>query len=184
MVEVIAAIGGESRKLPRRQRQFSVLGSTNVGRQLRWQREQISGQWQGPLVVPAGSVAVCVGLGSMADDFATELLVRIFRDQKIDARHMSLEDLNTASPPGAADAVSIVYVISAFPSEERSRGDATAAEMRRRFPRACIVAVFLPGMLLQPDTGIDSVHGADKSAASLGHAVQICLDMHRGPVQQ
>src|SRR6202522_2797870 len=155
LVEVIAAIGGDSRKLPRRHLQSSVLASTNVGRQLRWQREQISGQWQGPLVVPAGSVVVCVGLGSMSDDFATELLVRILRDQKIDGRHMSLEDLNTASPPGAAEAVSIVYVVSAFPSEERGRGEGAVEEMRRRFPLACVVAVLLPGMLLQPEAAVE-----------------------------
>jgi hypothetical protein len=124
---------------------------------------------------------VCVGLGSMADDLATELLVRILREQKIDARHMSLEDLSAAPPPEAADAVSIVYVVSAFPSEERSRGDATAEEMRRRFPNACIVAVLLPGMLLQPETPGGSVRGADKAAASLGQAVEICVDMQRTP---
>jgi predicted PurR-regulated permease PerM len=183
MVDVIAAIGGESRRLPRRYRQSSVLDSSNMGRELRRQREQMSGRWQGPLVVPPGSVMVCVGLGSMADEFAAELLVRILREQKIDARHMSLEDLPDAPPPNAADAVSIIYVVSAFPSEERGRGEATAEEMRRRFPRACIVAVFLPGMLLQPESAIDTVRGADKSASSLGHAVQICLDMHREPTQ-
>jgi hypothetical protein len=179
MVAVIAAIGGESPKLMRRYRQSSVLEKTTVGRQLRLQREQISGRWQGPLVVPAGSVVVCVGLGSMADDLATELLVRILRDQKIDARHMSLEDLSAVPPAGAADAVSIVYVISAYPSEERGRGEATAEEMRRRFPHACIVGLLLPGMLLQPDVEVESMPGADKSASSLGHAVEICLDMHR-----
>jgi predicted PurR-regulated permease PerM len=179
MVAVIAAIGGESRNLPRRYRQSTVLDDSNAGRQLRRQREQISGRWQGPLTVPAGSVMVCMGLGSMADDLATELLVRILRDQKIDARHMSIEDLAATQPPEAADAVSIVYVVSAFPSEERSRGDATADEMRKRFPRACIVAVFLPGMLLQPETGVDGLRSADKSASSLGHAVQICLDLHQ-----
>jgi hypothetical protein len=47
---------------------------------------------------------VCVGLGSMADDLATELLVRILRDQKIDARHMSIEDLAAWPPPEAAAA--------------------------------------------------------------------------------
>src|ERR1700723_1259169 len=99
MVAVIAAIGGEHRRLSPRFRQSSVLDDTTIGRQLRLQREQISGRWQGPLIVPAGSVVVCVGLGSMADDLATELLVRILRDQKIDARHMSLEDMNTAPPP-------------------------------------------------------------------------------------
>jgi predicted PurR-regulated permease PerM len=182
MVAVIAAIGGESRKLTRRHKS-SVLQSSNVGRQLRLQREQVSGRWQGPLVVPAGSVMLCVGLGSMADDLATELLVRILRDQKIDARHLSMEDLGATMPPEAAEAVAMVYVVSAFPSEERGHGDATTAEMRRRFPRACIVAVFLPGMLLQPETGTPSARGADKSASSLGHAVQICLDLQREPTQ-
>ncbi len=47
--------------------------------------------------------------------------------------------------------MSIVYVVSAFPSEERSRGEATAERLRKEFPNACIVAVFLPGMLLQED---------------------------------
>jgi hypothetical protein len=119
----------------------------------------------------------------MADDLATELLVRILRNQKIDARHMSLDDLSATPPPNAADLISIVYVVSAFPSEERGRGEATAQEMRRRLPQACIVAVFLPGMLLQPEIGSEldgqSVRGVDKSADSLGHAVQICLEMHR-----
>jgi predicted PurR-regulated permease PerM len=182
MVAVIAAIGGDSRRLPRR-RQSSVLETTTAGRQLRRQREQATGRWQGPLAVPAGSVILCIGLGSMADDLATELLVRILRDQKKDARHLSLDDLSNVPVPEAAAAVYIIYVVSAFPSEERERGDATAEEMRRRFPRACIVSVYLPGMLLQPESGEESLRGADKSATSLGDAVQICLDMHREPAQ-
>lgn len=179
IVSVIAAIGGENRGLSRRRLRPSVLDKSSAGRLLRQQREMISGRWQGPLEVPAGSVIVCVGLGTMADDLATELLVRILRDQKIDARHMSVEDFSAAPPPNAADAVSIVYVVSAFPSEERERGDAIGQEMRQRFPQACIVAVFLPGMLLQPESagGGVEMRGADKSASSLGHAVQICLDM-------
>ena len=57
--------------------------------------------------------------------------------------------------------------------------------MRLRFPKACIVAVFLPGMLLQPENEHDSpsLPSADKSASSLGHAVQICLDMQSKPVK-
>jgi hypothetical protein len=38
-------------------------------------------------------------------------------------------------------------------------------------------------MLLQPESGEESLRGADKSAASLGDAVQICLDMHREPAE-
>jgi hypothetical protein len=178
LVAVIAAIGGANPRSSRRLRS-SVLDKSTAGRLLRQQREQVSGRWQGPLSVPAGSVIVCVSLGSMADDLAAELLVRILRDQKIDARHMSLEDLDAAPPPNAAEAVSIVYVVSAFPSEERGRGDEAAQKLRQRFPNACLVAVYLPGMLLQEDElgAGESMHEADKSAGSLGHAVQICLDM-------
>jgi predicted PurR-regulated permease PerM len=183
IVAVIGAIAEQRRWLPRRQRQSSVLDSPNIGRQLRKQREQISGRWQGPLVVPPGSVVVCVGLGSGADDLATELLVRILREQKIDARHMSLEDMATPPPPEAADAVAIAYVVSAFPNEERSRGETTTEELRKRFPRACIVSVLLPGMLLESDNGIDRIEAADKTAASLGQAVEICIDMQRAPTQ-
>ena len=185
MVAVIAAIGGEYRRPSRRRLRSSVLDTTTAGRLLRQQREQVSGRWQGPLAVPPGSVIVCVSLGSMADDLAAELLVRILREQKIDARHMSVEDLAAAPPPNAAEAVSIVYVVSAFPSEERSRGEATTQKLRQQFSSACIVAVFLPGMLLQDDeadVGMD-LPGADKSAGSLGHAVQICLDMQSKPAQ-
>jgi predicted PurR-regulated permease PerM len=183
MVAVIAAIGGQSRRRPRR-RQASVLETPTAGRQLRLQREQVSGRWQGPLVVPPGSVMVCVGLGSMADDLATELLVRILRDQKIDARHMSLDDLAAVSAAeSAAAAVAIVYVVSAFPSEERGRCSATADKMRVRFPHARIVAVFLPGMLLQPEEASVSERGTDEAAASLAQAVQICLDLHREPAR-
>jgi predicted PurR-regulated permease PerM len=183
MVDVVAAIGGVSRKRLRGPPRAPVLAQTSVGQMLRQQREQAHGRWQGPLIVPPGSVVVCAGLGSTADDLATELLVRILREQKIDARHMSIEDLKTEAPPHSAEAVSLVYIVSAFPSEERARGEEVAIELRRRFPQACVVATFLPGMLLQPDpSGAaygEGIRGADKSATSLGNAVQICLDnMH------
>ncbi len=120
----------------------------------------------------------------MPDELAAELLVRILRDQKIDARHMSLDDLSAVPPPNAADAISIVYLVSAFPSEERSRGEATAQQMRARLPDACIVAVYLPGMLLQPELGPElatsKARGVDKTAGSLSHAVQICMEMQGG----
>jgi predicted PurR-regulated permease PerM len=179
MVAVIAAIGGDKRGLSRRRLRTSVLDKSTAGRLLRQQREQVSGRWQGPVTVPPGSVIVCVSLGSISDDLAAELLVRILREQKMDARHMSVEDLAAAPPPNAAEAVSIVYIVSAFPSEERNLGEATAQKLRQEFPNACIVAVFLPGMLLREDEVGEgpTIPGSDKSAGSLGHAVQICLDM-------
>jgi predicted PurR-regulated permease PerM len=185
IVVVIAAIGGDRRRPSHRRLRSSVLDKSNPGRQLREQREKVSGRWQGPLAVPAGSVVLCVGLGSIADDLATELLVRVLREQKIDARHMSIEDFEAPPPPNTEDAVSIAYIVSAFPSEERTRGDAMVVKVRERFPHACIVAVFLPGMLLQPEAegAGGQMREADKSATSLGHAVQICLDMQPKRVQ-
>jgi len=180
MVAVIEAIGGENRKTGRglRRPRVSVLDRSSAGRRLRQHREESLGRWQGPLVVAPGSVMLCIGMGSTADDLATELLVRILRDQKVDARHLSIDDLQT--PPTDArtpDGVSVIYLVSAFPSEERERSAAVAADIRRRFPQVRLVTLFMPGMLLQPVSISDSVRDADAAATSFGHAVQICLGL-------
>jgi predicted PurR-regulated permease PerM len=179
LVTVVAAIGGDPGA--RRRLKPSLLDKSTAGRLLREQREQISGRWQGPGVVAPGSVIICVSLGSIADDLATELLVRILRGQKIDARHMSVEELDSAPPPNAAEAVSLVYIVSALPSEERNRGEPAIEKLRPEFPHACVVAVLLPGMLLQQLGPGPALRGADKSAESLGDAVQIVLDMQSKP---
>jgi hypothetical protein len=175
IVAVIATLGSDGRGGMWRRGRESVLDQSSAGRQLRRQREQSSGRWQGPLVVPPGSVLICVSLGSSTDDLATELLVRILRDQKLDARHLSLEDLRAPPPQASPGSISMVYLVSAFPTEARRSADSVAEELRRRFPSACLVSVFLPGMLLQPGPAIDSISGVDREAASFGEAVQICL---------
>jgi predicted PurR-regulated permease PerM len=179
---VISAIGGESRLFRRRRRHSTVLEDVNVGTFLRSQREQTSGKWQGPIEVPQGSVIICIGLGSLADDLATELLVRVLRDQKIDARHFSLADLAQPGPPGgSAHTISMVHLVSAFPSAERAQCRAVADGVRRRFPTACIVAVLLPGTLAQPSLPEASTNGVDKVAASFIEAQQISLDWYHEP---
>jgi predicted PurR-regulated permease PerM len=177
IASVIAGLGGRTRRFPYRPVRSSVLEETNVGRMLRMQREQIAGPFQGPLSVPPGSVMLCIGLGSLPDDLAAELLVRALREQKIDARHISLDELRAPPPPEASAAdLSIVYLVSAFPSPERDHADAIAALVRQRLPGVCLVTVFLPGVALQAGTSLDSIRGADKAATSFGHAVQICLN--------
>jgi predicted PurR-regulated permease PerM len=181
IVAVIASIGGQRRTFIRRRNRVSLLeDQSSAGRQLREQREQLTGRWQGPLVVPPGSVMLCVSFGSISDDLATELLVRILHDQKLDARHLSLDDLSMMPPPDVAPGgVSMVYLVSANPGENRKRAPAAAAEIRRRFPGARLITVFLPGMLLQPGPAIDSIRDADKAVTSFGEAVQVCLDWLR-----
>jgi len=184
MVAVIGAIAGEGRKFSRRPARGSVLDHPGAGRVLRTQREQTYGPFQGPLSVPPGSIMLCVGMGSPSDDLATELLVRILRDQKVDARHLSVDDLNAPPPPDASpDIVSVVYLVSAYPSEERKRCEAVAARVRERFPAVRLVTVFLPGMLLPASPVIETVATADKAATSFGHAVQICLDMQQDQIK-
>lgn len=178
MLSVIGAIAGKGRTPKRPRQQASVLDTEGVGRELRNQREQSAGPFQGPLSVPPGSVMLCVGLGSTADDLATELLVRILRQQKIDARHLSLEDLEKPAPPEVSPAiVAAVYLVSAFPSEERENAERVVQRLRQRIPNPRVVSVFLPGMLLQPGSAVDSIRGADRTANSLSQAVQICLSM-------
>ena len=177
IVSVISAISGGQRSFTRPRHAMSMLDQINAGRQLRQQREQLIGRWQGPLNVPPGSVMLCVSLGSISDDLTTELLVRILRDKKIDARHLSIEDLKQAPPPDAVPgSVSMVYMVSASPGKDREAADAAAVDIRARFVGALLVAVFIPGMALQQGTSGGTIPAVDRSASSLVDALQICLD--------
>jgi hypothetical protein len=176
IVDVVAALSS-SLKLPRMRYRGSVLDNVDPGRWLRQQREQVSGRWQGPIGVPPGSVVICAGLGSPADDLAAELLVRLLRIQKIDARHFSPADVDGGLPPGAGpDGVSIVYLVSAFPGPERERADSISERIRGLLPLSSMVRVFCPGVTALPEAA-DNGAGAgsgDDTANSLVQAIQIC----------
>ena len=177
IVTVIAAISGGRRGFTRRRHAVSMLDQMNAGRQLRQQREQLIGRWQGPLAVPPGSIMLCVSVGSMSDDLATELLVRILRDKQLDARHLSIEDLQQMPPPQAVPgSVSMVFLVSSAPGEERKAADAAVEQIRGRFAHALLVGVCLPGLVLQQGSAGDALAGTDKSANSMVDALQICLD--------
>jgi hypothetical protein len=69
-----------------------------------------------------------------------ELLARLLLGQRMDARHFSPEDLVVGLPPGAEPGgVSIVYLVSAFPSPEREPADALRKQVRGMFPYAEVV---------------------------------------------
>ena len=178
VVTVIADLSHETRAFWPWKRRNSVPDGLGIGRQLRQEREERLGPWQGPLDVPPGSVMLGIGLGSLVDDLAAEILVRLLRDQMTDARHFSFEDLQGPIPPEARpDSISAVYLVSAFPNEQRQRAPQMVEEMRQRFPHACVVTVFLPGMLLQSGSAAGSVNTADRSATSLGEALHICRQL-------
>ena len=174
LVSVVSVLTGEPKRL--RRQQPSVLDDRNAGLILRQHREQLAGRWQGPVTVPPGSILLCLGLGSRADTIAAELLVRALRDQGLDARHVSKEDLEAeARPPDASPgAVAVVYLVSAFPSPEREHSERITNQLRQYFPDVRIVTVFLPGMPIQADVAAD-VSNADHAVTSFVGAVQMCL---------
>ncbi|HEX4598907.1 MAG TPA: AI-2E family transporter, partial [Burkholderiaceae bacterium] len=173
IVDVVAALSS-SLKLPRVHHRGSVLDNADPGRWLRQQREHVSGRWQGPIGVPPGSVVICAGLGSPADDLAAELLVRLLRMQKVDARHFSSADVDAGLPPGAdPDGVSIVYLVSAFPGPQRAGAGLLGERIRRLLPCASLVNVSCPGVTAPAADHNSGGGGADK-AQSLVQAIQIC----------
>jgi predicted PurR-regulated permease PerM len=175
IVEVVTALNSTGVRLRPTQDRGAVLEEVSAGRWLRRQREELIGRWQGPLGVPAGSVVLCLGVGSSPDDLAAELLVRLLRAEKLDARHFSAGELESGLPPGAdPDGVSIVYLVSAFPGPERERGEAPSGQVRGLFPRAHVVRVFCPGVTTVSGERATNA-SAEPTANSLEHAVALCL---------
>ncbi len=125
--------------------------------------------------MPAGSVMLCVGMGAPPDDLAAELLVRVLRQRKIDARHFSIGDL--AGPPSGAspDSVGIVYLVSAFPSPEREHLADLAERLGQGLPNALLVSVLFPGMALQTQSPV-RLPETHHTISSFGQALQIALE--------
>jgi len=180
LVQVVSDLGHEPRRL--RQRRFSVLDDQNPGLILRQHREQLLGRWQGPVVVPPGSILLCIGLGTRADTIAAELLVRALREQELDARHVLMDDLDAGERPPEANPASIgvVYLVSAFPSPERDNAQDAIARIQQNFSNARVVAVFLPGILIPTDL---SLHAAvvENGVSSFEAAVHLCLGQDHPP---
>jgi predicted PurR-regulated permease PerM len=185
IIEVVTALDGNSLRLQQRQARGAVLDEISAGRWLRQQRETLSGRWQGPLRVPPGSVVLCLGVDSSTDDLAAELLVRLLRAEKLDARHFSAAELDSELPPGADPAgVSIVYLVSAFPSPERERSEILSNQVQELFPRADVVRVFCPD--ITEASGERSTHASveQPTANSLEQAVGLCISWQRKREEQ
>ena len=175
IVDVAAALCGNGPKILQRHSRGAVLEEITAGRWLRQQREQLTGKWQGPLGVPRGSIVTCFALGSPADDLATELLVRLLRSQKIDARHFSTAEIDAGLPAGAnADGVAIAFLVSAYPGPERERAGSVSQQLQELLPQANLLNLFCPGVAALQESG-NSSDRPESTAHSLGEAVEICM---------
>jgi predicted PurR-regulated permease PerM len=173
IVQVIETLGPENEQRSRRHRRVSFLDDPNIGQYLRHQRENINGKWQGPIKVPPGSIVLCVGLGSTRDDLVTEILVRVLRNSHIDARHLSVADLEGGPPPGATPgSVAMFFLISAFPAQELQQAIAVSAHIRGRYPATRLIGVVPTNLLADPDQA--SLAGSVELVAhSLEEALQL-----------
>jgi predicted PurR-regulated permease PerM len=172
-IRVVSDLGNEPRRL--RRHSPTVLAEGNVGLILREHRQQLAGRWQGPLAVAPGSILLCLGVGSPADTIAAELLVRALREQRLDARHVTLADIAPeAGPPDAKPGiVGAVYLVSAFPNAEREQAESVVERARQRFANARIISVLIPGILLPADLPAN-VGTADATVGSFAEAAEVC----------
>ena len=133
---------GQEKRGPHRRSARTALEDVGLGRELRRQREAVLGRYQGSLEVEPGSVALCVGLGSFRDDLGTEILVRVLRQAKVDARHVSIDDFDHRPEEARLDSVAILFVVSMAPELEWERGEALVGMLRDRLPGVPVVVVF------------------------------------------
>jgi predicted PurR-regulated permease PerM len=178
IVDVAVALSGNSRDFPQRRDRGTVLEAVSAGRWLRQQREQLTGKWQGPLGVPRGSIVICMALGSAADDLTSELLVRLLRGERTDARNFSRSELDRGLPPGAdPDGLAIVFLVSAFPSREREHVDPLSRQLHELLPNANLIRVFCPAVTALSASDNDAAD-AKTTVNSLSEAITICKSRH------
>jgi len=163
-------------KAPKAGKGSSALAGMGIGRQLRERRISATGEWQGSFDIPPGSLILSVGLATSYDELATEILVRIMRDQKLDARSMSSEDIDEPLPPEAtAELVSIVCLVTVDPVNDTPQMRQLMAELRVRLPHAKQLAVLLPSPFGNRDLKDCDFPQADHVSASFEDALNTCL---------
>ncbi|MBV8470725.1 MAG: AI-2E family transporter [Burkholderiaceae bacterium] len=155
---------------------LSVLADANIARQLRSHREKQLGKWQGPIKVPPGSVVLGIGLGSLANEMAAEILVRVLRSENIDARQISLDDLQDGPPPDAsAELVAMICLVSVEPLNELDRFASALVGIRDRLPASKVVALSLSNPFEKTSQDHASVHGFDQTVHSFQDILGTCV---------
>jgi predicted PurR-regulated permease PerM len=171
VISVIEALSGNPKWWKKRKRS-SVLAGGGIGRQLRERRISDTGEWQGSFDVPAGSVVLSIGLGTGSAELATEILVRILREQKIDARSMSYEDLDKPTPPEASpELVSVVCLVSVNPLQDCSLMTQALARMKQDLPHCKQFALLLPSPFENADLKTCVFPSADHVSRSYDDAL-------------
>ena len=174
VAQVIEALSGP-RKWWKRPQPISLLADVSLGRQLRDRRELLSGQ-RDALEVPSGSLVLCVGVDSIFNELAAEVLVRVFAESFIASRHLLVEDLRNPALHGAnPESVSTVCMVSLNPRDECDRIEALVHDIRLGMPGAKIIALILHGPYKGCGQLERALQGVDLTTHSYEETMQSCL---------
>ena len=165
----------------------NLLDDASPGRLLRSKRVQRQRQAAETAVArgvsrPVGSLVLCIGLGALGDDLATELLVRILRGLNLDARHLTLEDFHGPRPADLkVESICAFCLVSVTPGPERELGVQVVRDLRSRLPEAFVLALLMPSVLAEPDHS--ELHAlADRIAAGFEDAALDVSERATAPV--
>jgi hypothetical protein len=92
------------------------------------------------------SVVVCMSMGGPGDDLATEILVRMLRSLRLDARDLTIEDLRLLKHPRMPETtIRAICLVTMTGGASPDTGIRLARELRLETSDAHIVALLLPG---------------------------------------
>ena len=165
---VVNALGSDLRQRSFKQPRKSVLSLPRADLLLAF-RDKPAARLP-TLDTTARPTVLCVGLGSLGDDLAAQILVRILGDLQVDAQLKSVAELQVIDAAAmAALGVCAVCLVSIGPSPERERVVEIAAALRGAVPDAYIVAVLLPGVLERSEAP-ETADAIDRRARSFQDA--------------
>jgi hypothetical protein len=174
VAEVIEALSGPQRRWRRPQR-ISLLADVNLGRQLRDRRELLGGRQA--LTGPAGaSLLLCVGTGSVFNELAAEVLVRVLAQAGISGRHLLLEDLGDTALHGSDPSkIAAVCLVTLEPCKESTRIEGLARDIHAVMPQAKVLVLVLEGPYRSCDQLARGLAGVDTTVRTYEDMLGSCL---------
>jgi len=126
--------------------------------------------------MPARTIVLCMGMGFPADELAAELLVRILRESRIDARHIKDEDdLGSLHVYGIATLqIDAICLVTMTAPEAPEHGVGLAKIVKSQLPWVRTLGLLLPGRVEHPDR-MPVSQFLDQVATSFSEAVRELL---------
>ncbi|SCK30472.1 Predicted PurR-regulated permease PerM [Variovorax sp. HW608] len=145
IVQVVEALDGAKRDRAMSPKPMSVLEEASSARLLR-QRRMLREHPQTGEQPGDHSVVVCVGMGGPGDDLVTEILVRMLRSLRLDARDLTIEDLRSLKYSRMPETtIRVICLVTMTGGASPETGIRLARELRLETSDAHIAALVLPG---------------------------------------